>query len=553
MAATLAREPAHALRSRVADVLATVPGWWAGRVRAAGLDPEWEDWRRALPAPPAPLDGSPVESLYGASAAELGEAYISALDPETRLREGRHYTPALLARVLWDEVRQAGGVDGSAVDPACGTGALLLPPLREAVGSTRHPGELLAELPARIAGTDTDAVAVWLGNAILGAELLPLWAQISESERAPLPQLLRVGDGLAAAGDRPQVIAMNPPYGRVRLGTRDRRRWRDSLYGHANRYALFLHAAIERVAPGGIVAAVVPTSFLGGSYYQRLRSFAAARAPMVRLAFVDARAGVFSGGVLQETCIAVFRKDEPADAVACSHLSVNGSIELTRLPAAPRPDAAAAPWLLPRRPADRRLLRTASRLHARLPDYGWKARTGPLVWNRHKPQIAAAPGAGRLPIVWAADIDGGTVRRDPARDQQRWIALRAQDTFMTLRAPAVLVQRTTAPEQPRRLIVALLDAKTLAAWGGEVVVENHVNVLRCTGSGTALTAGLLARLLRTSTLDRLYRCLTGTVAVSAYELEALPLPPPDALARWESLSERDLADAVASFYGDAAS
>ena len=29
--------------------------------------------------------------------------------------------------------------------------------------------------------------------------------------------------------------------------------------------------------------------------------------------------------------------------------------------------------------------------------------------------------------------------------------------------------------------------------------------------------------------DRAFRCINGSVAVSAYELEALPLPPPDDL------------------------
>jgi adenine-specific DNA-methyltransferase len=145
------------------------------------------------------------------------------------------------------------------------------------------------------------------------------------------------------------------------------------------------------------------------------------------------------------------------------------------------------------------------------------------------------------------------VARDPARDHQRWIALRPQDEFMKLSAPAILVQRTTAPEQPRRLIAARLDTETLDDWGGAVVVENHVNVLRCSDPESALTAELLQQLLHTPTLDRLYRCLTGTVAVSAYELEALPLPPSQVLREWERLACDELTTAVASYYADAAS
>ena len=79
----------------------------------------------------------------------------------------------------------------------------------------------------------------------------------------------------------------------------------------------------------------------------------------------------------------------------------------------------------------------------------------------------------------------------------------------------VLVQRTTAPEQPRRLVAAELTAERLSEWSGAVVVENHVNVLRSTVADNALSSSLLAALLNSAVFDRLFRCLTGTVAVSA--------------------------------------
>ncbi|MGH9033552.1 MAG: SAM-dependent methyltransferase, partial [Acidimicrobiia bacterium] len=124
------------------------------------------------------------------------------------------------------------------------------------------------------------------------------------------------------------------------------------------------------------------------------------------------------------------------------------------------------------------------------------------------------------------------------------------DGFMRLTEPAVLVQRTTAPEQPRRLVAAALTAGALRDdWGGAVVVENHVNVLRCATPDSPLTAELLTALLNTQTFDRLYRCMTGTVAVSAYELEALPLPAAEVLATWATLPEHELAAAVAAAFG----
>jgi adenine-specific DNA-methyltransferase len=59
--------------------------------------------------------------------------------------------------------------------------------------------------------------------------------------------------------------------------------------------------------------------------------------------------------------------------------------------------------------------------------------------------------------------------------------------------------------------------------GGRVVIENHLNV--CTWSGVGpLTPERLVAYLQSDEADRIYRCTTGSVAVSAFELRQLPLP-----------------------------
>ena len=122
------------------------------------------------------------------------------------------------------------------------------------------------------------------------------------------------------------------------------------------------------------------------------------------------------------------------------------------------------------------------------------------------------------------------------------------DRTLVLDHPAVLVQRTTAPEQPRRLLPAELDGSCLEEWGGQVVVENHVNVLSKVEPESPLTARLLVALLASDALDRLYRCLTGSVAVSAYELSAIPLPEPGTLLRWADYDDTRLAQEIESYY-----
>jgi adenine-specific DNA-methyltransferase len=89
----------------------------------------------------------------------------------------------------------------------------------------------------------------------------------------------------------------------------------------------------------------------------------------------------------------------------------------------------------------------------------------------------------------------------------------------------VLLQRTTAKEQSRRLIAASLPAAFIREHGA-VVIENHLNMIRPINGTPLVPAGLLAAVLNTASVDRAFRCISGSVAVSAYELENLPLPPP---------------------------
>jgi adenine-specific DNA-methyltransferase len=208
------------------------------------------------------------------------------------------------------------------------------------------------------------------------------------------------------------------------------------------------------------------------------------------------------------------------------------------------------PWLLPREARDAAIAAAAARMPLTLHQAGWHASTGPLVWNRRKSDLSARKGKSRAVVLWGADVDGGVVHRDQARDAMRYLRLSvpSDENVMVLDTPAVLVQRTTAPEQSRRVVCAELTRDTLDQFGGRVVIENHLNVLRPTTTTPLLSIGTLARVMQTQTIDRLMRCISGSVAVSSYEIDSLPLPAAATLASWESLRGEELEIAVRAAY-----
>lgn len=550
-----ASDPAAELSPTAAAVLAAIPTWWHARASDAGLAGEWLDVHHAVAAE-APVSSLPdvgLDEAWGAlSAEEVGATYAAALTPETRARHGRHYTPPLLAQRLWAMTRAGLGYSrrptplrGLLRDPACGCGALLLPPLREHLAANRNvdPSVVLAGISNMIEGVEADPAATWIANVVLAAELLPLLDRVPVRRRKPLPALVAVGDGLAPPARPVTAIVMNPPYGRVRLAESERARFASFLYGHANLYGLFMAAAVESLPPAGVLGALTPTSFTSGRYFTNLRAEIARNAPLSDITFVADRSGVFTS-VLQETCLGVYVRSA-ARRTTISNLDSDGLHSVASVEA----KYGGGVWVLPRRAGDAPLIAAAAAMPLTLGAAGWSASTGPLVWNRRKTDLHAETGENRAYVVWAADLDGGRLHRDPARDSVRFLSLRRpNDDRISLDSPAVLVQRTTAPEQRRRLVTAELRSADLDQLGC-VVVENHVNVLRPRQDATlAISRSTLARVLATDTIDRLARCISGSVALSAYELESLPLPDRATLLTWETLHGEELERAVARAY-----
>lgn len=549
-----AADPRAELTPTAAAILGAIPSWWAAQAAAAGLDGRWLDVGECIDAPPpvATAADTVLDRAWGAlDGEEVGSAYVEALTDATRARHGRYYTPPPLAERLWAMGRAALGhgrtpraLHGLVRDPACGAGALLLPVLREHLAASHKVDArvVLAGLPNLIEGVDVDPAAVWIANVVLAAEMLPVLRRVPANRRRPLPALTRLADGLVVPERRARLVVMNPPYGRVRLSEADRRRFGPVLYGHANLYSLFVAAGIESLDEQGALAAVVPTSFTSGRYFANLRSVIATETPLRDITFVSNRSRVFST-VLQETCLAVFsRRRSKRTSIA----TLDG--DQLHTVAAVKAHQGAGPWVLPRRADDAPIAAAAAAMPLTLLGAGWSASTGPLVWNRRRRDLRAEPGADRAYVLWAADIDGGLFHRDAARDGLRYLRLRdARDrAVMVLGGPAVLVQRTTAPEQRRRLVAVELANEQLARLG-VVVVENHVNVLRPKGE-PLISRAALARVLMTRTMDRVTRCISGSVALSAYELESLPLPTAPTLASWEDLEGEDLEQAVARAY-----
>lgn len=514
-------------------------GWWDASIEALGDNPA-----RLRPATGGTMRSDlPRLAAHGArefgralarmpvseAHALLGRLYTHALPADHRAALGVHYTPLPLLRRLLDQAENAGHDWGvaRAIDPACGHGAFLLEAATRMLGrlAGADPRIALTSLAARLHGWDIDPFAVWLSQ--VSVEILALPQILSSGHR--LGSIAEARDALrdfAEVSGTWDLVMGNPPFGKVKDQPQLRMRFQRSLFGHPNLYGLFTDLAVHLAKPsGGIVAFLTPASFLAGEYFRNLRRVLQEQAKPVTLDLVESRSDVFHN-VLQEVVLSTFRRGRRSRSAACAVVHAS-SAELT-IQAAGRltlPVNPSAPWILPRSPADAGLTERLANMPDRLADWGYAVSTGPLVWNRHKDRLHDTPEQGSVPVIWAEAItpDGRFVLRAGKRNHRAWYRPRSAGDSNLVERACVLVQRTTAKEQRRRLIAAALPDELLGRCG-PVAIENHVNMIRPVRRKPAVPLTTLAAFLMTDTADRVFRCINASVAVSASELAGMPVP-----------------------------
>ncbi len=544
-------EPEITARLHLAQVFCGVAlnSYWQGVCKS--YDSSWE-----IRTPPIPLDINSDAILSLASTAGtvasafpileagylLSSLYTVMLPEEMRSTLGAYYTPPVLVERLLDMVTENGfdWGQGRILDPACGGGAFLAPAAIRMLKTfnTADPAFIMRNITTRLHGFEIDPFAAWMSLVLLEVAMLSTCLQATKR----LPNVVETGNALTMPVNSQtsyDLVIGNPPYGKITLIESLRQSYKRSLYGHANLYGMFTDLAIRWTKSRGVIGYVTPTSFLGGQYFKSLRALLKKEAPPLAMDFVTERQGVFED-VLQETMLTVFRRTSGKSSPVTVHfLKPNGDdkpVQVQEVGKFKLPVKGEDPWFLPRDTEHAALIKKLVSMSHRLSDYGFSVHTGQLVWNRHKEQLRTDQGKECYPLIWAESVtpEGGFNFRAVRRNHQPYFHVHSGQDHLMIRESCILVQRTTAKEQKKRLIAALLPQEFVKKYRG-VVVENHLNMIKPLPGKALFSPVIIAALLNTKALDLAFRCISGSVAVSAYELNALPLPSPEQLKVVETL------------------
>ncbi|WP_373031424.1 class I SAM-dependent DNA methyltransferase [Sulfurovum sp.] len=475
----------------------------------------------------------------------LGSIYTVMLPKEYRSKYGVFYTPPSLTERLLDMAEQAGTdwKKDQIIDPACGGGAFLAPIVKRMVKSLHglDPNDIICHIKMHLYGLEIDPFSAWMTEVFVEASLK---AELGETHSVDVSGMVRVCNSLQDSEDlynQFDLVIGNPPYGKLKLEKEERKKWARSLFGHANLYGLFTDLALRLTNDRGAIAYVTPTSFLGGQYFKALRSLLLTEAAPVEIDFISKRDGVFADA-LQETLLAVYGRNNVAEETLVSFLDVqeNGIGSIVNGGKHYLPKKSDEPWYLPRNSTQVETVSVLKTTQHKLADLGYEISTGPLVWNRHKDELFPKRKKGSVPVVWAECIDsagsGGFAFKTTGKNHLPWYLSTKSNDPNVIAQECVLVQRTSSIEQYRRLVAAALPQAFIDENGGKVSVENHVNMIRpIKGLSPKISPKTLSAFLNTQIADQVFRCINGSTAVSAYELENMPLPAPSRFKAFDEL------------------
>jgi adenine-specific DNA-methyltransferase len=353
---------------------------------------------------------------------------------------------------------------------------------------------------------------------------------------------------------------LNPPYKKINSGSEHRALLRAVGLETVNLYTAFVGLAIELMAQGGEIVAIIPRSFCNGLYYKPFREWMLAKASIEHIHLFHSRTSAFNDDeVLQENVIIKLVRSKKQGKVTITTASDTGFSDLQahdypfseivhegdeqkfiHVPVAP----------------SHRDLDGVPLAERSLDEINLEVSTGPVVDFRLKEFLRENPDEGTVPLLYPTHFVNGNLEW-PRQSKKPNAVIDNPETRKWLYPKGfyTIVRRFSSKEERRRIVAHVVDPA--AFKGDKIGFENHLNVFHSGKRGIdGDVAHGLAVFLNSTAVDDYFRRFSGHTQVNATDLRLLRYPERrelEMLGRWaqthESLTQELIDHQVAALDG----
>jgi tRNA1(Val) A37 N6-methylase TrmN6 len=279
------------------------------------------------------------------------------------------------------------------------------------------------------------------------------------------------------------LIVGNPPYV---VCSKDLvpEQYQEYVVGRPNLFCTFMLHSISMLAPGGILAFIIPTSFLNSAFYAKIRNYMKSVGTILNIVNF-AKDGKFIE-TQQATIGLIFRKELVLTQIDCK-FSIKFSDN----------------YIFTENSDDIKSVLTGS---TTLADMGIKVKTGTVVWNQHKPILS--DDKTKTLLIYNTNVakTNNVVIQDFANDEKKqFISTNGTNE------PIIVVNRGNG-NSAYKLSYAYIDGKN------PYLVENHLNMILCK---TEENARLILTSFTNKKTETFVSMFLGNNGLSKTELETI--------------------------------
>lgn len=332
-----------------------------------------------------------------------------------------------------------------------------------------------------------------------------------------------------AAGERYDLVIMNPPYRKITRGGAQWQALAAAGVDTTNLYTGFMTLALRLLAPGGQLVSITPRSFANGTYFTTFRHELLESAAIRRIHVFDSRSAVFADAeVNQENVVMVLERGGEAGQVVISSSRGYDDVPVMHPVAHEAVVAPDDPQRFIRITTDPQGLAVAAQMASQpyqLAETGMKVSTGRVVDFRATEHLRERWSEGDAPLVYPGHLSAVGCRW-PQGAPRKPSGLAITEATQSRLIPAgtyVVVKRFTAKENPRRVVATLITPEDLP--GQWWALENHLNVFHIEGAGLESGAGAaLVDYLNGDLVEAYVRQFNGHTQINASDLKSLRYP-----------------------------
>ncbi|MDR0705632.1 MAG: N-6 DNA methylase [Planctomycetaceae bacterium] len=312
------------------------------------------------------------------------------------------------------------------------------------------------------------------------------------------------------------IIIGNPPYNVIESKDKKKEKYEEKYTelksGRINIYQLFFGRAAELLSQKGSVVFIHPKTLLTDKYLSATRKFLLKKFPSFNVINIKTRKTTFSN-VIQSVIISQWNKEGTTQDCQISEIATKYDFEKLQYLVKSKDDIVTKEGTLLICPQDK--FYTIEKKIRSVPHFFLQFVTGSIEWNKVKKYLSSQPQIDFKRLIYGENIQRFCFAPSDKRIKTSFLS--SEIKTPELQQLAVLTQRTTAVEQPYRIIATIIDP---SKFDTPIVTENHTNVFLCRNRNTAC---FILGILNSRLMDLFFRFHNSNTQVSSGELNRLPI------------------------------